>query len=376
MPDEKGNRPGGKLAKPRRWLAGLRAKRAELSIVYEALNSSTNGVLIADLQGRIVYVNPAFLSMFEYGGEMEIIGRSAGDLFVARDINQLADVKAAVDASDEETLEFSVQRRDETVFPVEVAASNVTDGEGDVVGRMALFVDITARKKMEEQLKHRERLAVLGQVAGGIVHELRNPLGWIKGSTYFLETALEEPDADVTKAIELLKRGVIKSEKIVDGLLSFVRPTSPERQKVCINDIVLKALSDMNLPENIRVVQNLDDSLPAILADPDQLGLVFDNIILNAAQAMPGGGVLTIESGISAGWVSVSFADTGVGISDENLDRIFEPLFTTKDEGVGLGLALIKMLVEGHGGRIEVESALGKGSVFAIHLPLGREEDF
>jgi signal transduction histidine kinase len=130
------------------------------------------------------------------------------------------------------------------------------------------------------------------------------------------------------------------------------------------------------LPENVQVVQNLRDSLPAISGDPHQLGLVFDNIILNAVQAMSKGGMLTIETGISAGWISVSFADTGVGISDENLDRIFEPLFTTKDEGIGLGLALIKMLIEGHGGRIEVESALGAGSVFTVCLPVKKDESF
>jgi signal transduction histidine kinase len=260
------------------------------------------------------------------------------------------------------------------VFLVEVSASSVTDGEGNIVGKMASFIDITARRELEERILRQERLAVLGQIAGGIVHDLRNPLGWIKGSTYFLETAIQEPDADVTKAVELLKRGVSKSEKIIDGLLSFVRPSSPKQQEVYVNDVAQKALSDMDLPENVQVVQNLRDSLPAISGDPHQLGLVFDNIILNAVQAMSKGGTLTIETGISAGWISVSFADTGVGIPDENLDRIFEPLFTTKDEGIGLGLALIKMLVEGHGGRIEVESALGAGSVFTVCLPEKKDE--
>jgi signal transduction histidine kinase len=185
-----------------------------------------------------------------------------------------------------------------------------------------------------------------------------------------VEAALEEPDADVTKAIALVKRGVSKSEKIVDGLLSFVRPTSPRQEHVDVNEMVRRTLSDAALPENVRVIHSLSDSLPALSADPDQLGLVFDNIVLNAVQAMPEGGTLTIETQASAGWVSISFTDTGVGIPSENLDRIFEPLFTTKSEGIGLGLALIKMLVEGHGGRIELESILGEGAVFTVYLPV------
>jgi PAS domain S-box-containing protein len=131
------------------WRSGdSEATRIELGMVYDALNSSVNGVLIADPQGQIVYVNPAFLRMFEYGGEMEVIGRNAGDLFVVRDVERLADVKTAVDAVEENTLELSVQRRDGSVFPVEVSASNVTDGEGKIAGRMASFADVSARKEI------------------------------------------------------------------------------------------------------------------------------------------------------------------------------------------------------------------------------------
>ena len=346
----------------------------EGDVALDALNSSVNGVLIADLHGRIVYVNPAFLAMFEYGSKTDVIGRNAGDLFVARDVRRLADVKAAIEASKGKTLEFTARRKDGTAFPVEVSASDVTSAEENVVGRMASFVDITDRKALEEQVMRQERLTVLGQLAGGIVHELRNPLGWIKGSTYFLDMALEEPDADVRKALELLKSGVIKSERIIESLLGFARSGSPKRRKVDVNQVIREALSTIDVPEDVEVVYRLEESMPAILADRDQLGLVFDNLALNAIQAMSEGGRLTITSCIADGSISISFADTGTGISQENLERIFEPLFTTKARGIGLGLALIKMLVEEHGGEIEVASEAGAGSVFTVQLPIEFQE--
>jgi len=130
------------------------------------------------------------------------------------------------------------------------------------------------------------------------------------------------------------------------------------------------------VPENVEVVSQLDGTLPIILADPDQLGQVFGNIILNAIQAMPEGGQLVMKSDVpSPEWVAVSFTDTGVGISEENLGKIFEPLFTTRTKGIGLGLAVTKTLVQGHGGTIEVQSEVGKGSTFTVRLPIcGKEK--
>jgi signal transduction histidine kinase len=136
------------------------------------------------------------------------------------------------------------------------------------------------------------------------------------------------------------------------------------------------------VPENVEVDERLDEALPVILADPDQLAQVFGNLIRNAIQAMPEGGRLTVEtsevsdspllSGVGPGvwWMAVSITDTGVGIPQENLDKLFEPLFTTKAKGIGLGLAVTKTLVEGHGGSIEVESEVGKGTTFTVRLPI------
>jgi len=269
-----------------------------------------------------------------------------------------------------------------------------------------LAIDITERKQAEEALKEyserleemgeertkelreaqerlirQEKLAVLGQLAGGVGHELRNPLGAIKNAAYFLNMVLEEPEPEVKETLDILEKEVRTSERIISSLLGFARPKPPIRRKVDINEVVQEALSRATVPENVEVVTQLDESLPIVLADPDQLTQVFGNIILIAIQAMPDGGQLIVKTSEVSGkpprsekWVAVSIADTGVGISEENLKKLFQPLFTTRAKGIGLGLALVKTLVEGHGGTIEVESEVGKGSTFTVSLPLRQQQ--
>jgi PAS domain S-box-containing protein len=286
------------------------------------------------------------------------------------------------------------------------------DEEGKIIGTFGLTRDITDRKRAEEALKEyserleemveertqelrdaqeqlvrREKLAVLGQMAGGVGHELRNPLGAISNAAYFLNMVLEEPEPEVKETLEILEKEVKTSETIISSLLDFARAKPPTRRKVDINEVVQEALSRIAVPENVEVVGQLDETLPIMLADPDQLGQVFGNIILNGIQAMPEGGQLVVRTSASPStplrtgsvepseapsteWVAVSIADTGVGIPEENLSKLFEPLFTTKAKGIGLGLALTKTLVEGHGGTIEVESQVGKGTTFRVRLPM------
>ena len=226
-------------------------------------------------------------------------------------------------------------------------------------------------QNVQEQLVRKGKLTVLGELAGGVAHELRNPLGAIKNAAYFLNTVLEEPEPEVKETLELLEKAVVRAEHIIRSLLGFASPKPPMRRKVDINDVIQKALSRTAVPENIEVVSQLGETLPAILADPYQLGQVLENIILNAIQAMPEGGQLVVTSEVpSSEWVTVSFTDTGVGIPAENLARLFEPLFTTKAMGIGLGLAIVKTLIEGHGGTIQVQSEVKKGSTFTVRLPI------
>jgi signal transduction histidine kinase len=225
---------------------------------------------------------------------------------------------------------------------------------------------------MEQELRRKENLKMMGMLAGGVGHELRNSLGAIKNASYFLNMILENPEPEVKETLEILENEVATSEKIISTLLDFARPKLPTKHKIPILEIINKTLSRVNIPKNIEVVNQLDEKSPMIVADPDQLGQIFNNLVINAVQAMPEGGQLTINSKINLNWVETSITDTGIGISKENMGKIFEPLFTTKAKGIGLGLAIIKTLVDGHRGTIQVQSQVGMGTTFTVKLPLGK----
>lgn len=230
-------------------------------------------------------------------------------------------------------------------------------------------------REAQERLVRQERLAVLGELAGGVGHELRNPLGAIKNAAYFLNMALQEPEPEVKETLEILEKEVATSERIISSLLDFARPKPPIRRKVDVNAVVQEALSRASVPEDVEVFTQLDEALPTILADAEQLAQIFTNIVLNAIQSMPEGGQLTVKSEVpDPGWVAVSFSDTGVGIPEKSLGKLFEPLFTTKAKGIGLGLAVSRALVESHQGNIDVQSEVGKGSTFTVRLPMRKAE--
>ena len=229
-----------------------------------------------------------------------------------------------------------------------------------------------AGKEMQEHMVRSQELAVLGKLARGMAHELCNPLGAIKNAAYFLNMGLEEPKSEVKDALEILERNIARCEKIISNLLAFSSKKPPTRRKVDVNETVREALSRITMGDNVEVESHLDEALPAIQADPDQLAQAFGNIILNAIQSMPEGGNLVVKTKVARpDWMAISFTDTGAGIPKDDLKKVFEPLFTTKAKGIGLGLPLGKSLVEGHGGTIEVKSTEGRGSTFTVKLPSG-----
>ncbi len=213
-------------------------------------------------------------------------------------------------------------------------------------------------RQLSRRVKELDRLAFLGQLAGGISHELRNPLGVIKNSVYYLRMVLPAEDK-VGRHLDILEREVDRASRIVTDLLDFARTAPP-------------CLERLPLADSISVTLKLAEDLPKLLVDHDQLGSVVSNLITNAAQAMPEGGALTIEAAAGGDSVWVAVADTGVAIAPGHLETICQPLCTTKAKGIGLGLALAKMLVEANGGVVTVESAPGRGSRFEVRFPVAQ----
>jgi len=221
-----------------------------------------------------------------------------------------------------------------------------------------------------EQLVRQEKLAILGQLAGGVGHELRNPLAAIKNGAVFLEMALDDPEPMVAETLNIINKEVASSEHIIGSLLDYARPKEPSRTSVDVNEVVSVAISRIDIPSWITLKTELNDNLPQIFADPQQLQQIFDNIIRNGVQAMPGGGDLTVSTTQpESGQVAIKIVDTGQGMSAETIDKLFEPLFTTKATGIGLGMAVTKSLVTANNGTIEVASELELGTTFTIQLP-------
>ena len=226
-----------------------------------------------------------------------------------------------------------------------------------------------------DRLLRAERLATVGKLGSGVAHELRNPLGVINNSAYYLKTRLGNVgDAKTLKHLEIIRREVDAANKIITDLMDFVRVSALHTALVDPNALVDRALERAVCSEHTRVQTALAEGLPRVSVDADKIEQVFLNLIQNADQAMVGGGELCISTAQRNGHVDFCFRDTGIGVPTDNLELIFEPLFSTKAKGIGLGLPLVKLLVEAHHGVVSVSSREGEGSVFTVSLPHSSEQ--
>lgn len=241
---------------------------------------------------------------------------------------------------------------------------------GGSVAIVGVHRDITETRNMKDKLIRSERLAAVGELASGVGHELRNPLNVIRNCVYLLHMTLaDKADEETLNTLKLLDKQIDISNRIVTDLLDFTRIKPPSLAKVDLNNLLKESLSWVEIPENVAVIANLNGNSPRIMADAEQVSRAFANIISNAVQAITGKGELRISTGIEDGLAWVKFEDTGCGIPEQNMPRIFEPLFTTKPKGIGLGLAITKRLVDQNSGIIEVKSQVAKGTTFTVRLP-------
>jgi signal transduction histidine kinase len=229
-------------------------------------------------------------------------------------------------------------------------------------------------KVSQERIVRSEKLATIGKLAGIVSHELRNPLGVIRNSIYFLNMRLGKGmDEKIKKHLDILREEIEISDKIITDILNFARVKTISKTDVNINDVVEEILLDVVVAKNIKVQTNLEKSLPKISIDTSQIKLVFSNIILNANQAMSTGGTLKIITTTADKFVAIHVSDTGCGVESQNMDKIFEPLFSTKAKGIGLGLSACSDIVGAHQGTIEVKSEVNKGTTFVVKLPISEK---
>lgn len=255
------------------------------------------------------------------------------------------------------------------IFQVTVAP--LTDNRGRVYQVAELAQDVTEHKLVEAELIHSGKMAVLGLMAAGIAHEVGNPLASISTRLQLLKE--EHGEAFLHESIRLLQEQIARIGRIVHSVSQVARPGKNEWARCNVSEIVTEALSMLSLHRQSKRCEIRADTaaeLPETMAVKDQLVQVVLNLGLNALEAMPDGGTLAIRTYRDGADICIELADTGVGMDEEVRAKLFEPFFTTKGSGLGLGLSIVHNIVDGHGGRIQVESQPGEGSTFTIRLPV------
>jgi len=389
------------------------------------IDAMIDGVTITDMQGRIIDFNRAATEQMGYE-EGESIGKTPAELFIVEKEHPrfFEAVKKLFSGKPIEASDYLVKHKNGIEFPLSVSLSLLRNTGGKPNAIVAICRDITERKRMEqeiqdkneqldaqneelrsaneelqateeelraaneelqtaneelretqEQLIRSEKLAAIGQLAGGVGHELRNPLGAIRNAVYYVKgkvakSELAQKEPRVMEFLGIMDDEIDSSNKIIGDLLGFSRVDKPSVSPTQIERVVEDALSRTPISENIELSKKLDTELPEVEADPDQIQQVLINMITNAVQAMPEGGKLTIGAREKGEFLELEIADTGGGIPAKAMGKIFDPLFTTRAKGIGLGLAVCKSIIDRHGGRIEVKSQVGKGTTFNIKLPL------
>jgi len=386
-------------------------KLRESEARYRAIvTSEPECVKLLAEDGTVLEMNPAGLAMVEADSRDQVEGKSAYLLVAPEYRSAFEEFTARIFRGEGDVMEFEIVGLKGARRWLESHAVPLRNVEGEVTALLAVTRDITERKRAEaalkeyserlaemvedrtrelrgaqEQLVRQEKLAVLGQLAGSVAHELRNPLGAISNAVYYLQMILSDADETIRDYLGMIAAEVHNSEKIISDLLDFSRIQPAMRQQVSVPDLIAGVLEKHPAPEKVEVVTHIPADLPPALVDGRQIGQVLGNLLTNAYQAMPEGGRLTISAEVSGDQspisnlqsldrdrspISIFVTDTGAGIPPEDLDKVFEPLFTTKARGIGLGLAISRNLVEANGGAIGVESEVGQGSTFTVRLPV------
>jgi PAS domain S-box-containing protein len=360
----------------------------QLKEAYDFINkiiqSSPNAIMATDMTGSILIWNRAAEETLGYKAA-EVIGKMSIDKIypegTARKVMQMLRSPDHGGVGKLKAYPMVYVRQDGTVVEGNLSAAIIYDANGKEIASVGSFVDLKERLEMEralrrtqEQLLQSEKLAAMGRLTSQIAHELNNPLYGIMNTLELLKTEVS-PQSKRRKVLEMALSETVRLSELLRKMLSFSRPDQEEKQAVDLNTVVdeILLLHEKQLQENdIKIKTSFAGELPPIMASKNQLRQVFLNLVANARDAMPDGGTLSVKTHSDKTNVKIEIGDTGVGIKEEHLKRIFDSFFTTKDsiKGVGLGLSVCYGFIKDLGGDIQVRSAVGTGTTFTITLPI------
>ncbi|MBW7982296.1 PAS/PAC sensor signal transduction histidine kinase [Enterobacillus tribolii] len=346
-----------------------RALREAKTLNELIIESAADGVISVDIDGRVTMINPAAEKITGYQRK-ELLGRPYAVVF--ENTNFHSPILDTLEHGIEQmALEVNYPGKNRTI-QISVSTSRIHNARGETIGALVIFSDLTEKKEVQHRIAQAERLAALGELMAGVAHEVRNPLTAISGFVQLLKDG--EEDARKREYTHIILNEVNSINKVIQQLLDFARPRCGRMQQVSLNQLITETLiliktggSEARIDFNVC----LEEGLPDIDADGEQLKQVLLNLLINAVQAIPCKGNITITTRRSGErHQEITIRDSGQGISEESISRIFDPFYTTKPSGTGLGLPICQRIIALHDGDIRLESRPGHGTTFIILLPV------
>jgi PAS domain S-box-containing protein len=365
------------------------AIESQQSYFQQLFESSPLGIAMLDTNDAILNANRAFEKMFAFSLE-DIRGHNINKLIVPESLTDEGN-QLSLQSQGGKTIQAQTKRKrkDGSLIDVSIVGYPIVI-EDKVVGVYGMYADMTEQKRLEDQLRQAQKLESLGRLAGGIAHDFNNILSIIIGRASLIESLPSDP-AVIKKNTDIITKAGLRAADLVKQMLTFARKADVLIEPLSLNDIVKEVtkLLGETFPKTIVITTNLEDDLPPIEADTTQVHQVLLNLCMNARDAMPSGGILTINTHREGGekiqtripratadeYIALTVADTGVGMNEETQRLIFEPFFTTKErgKGTGLGLALVFSIMESYNGFADVQSELRKGTTFRCYFPVPEE---
>ncbi len=352
------------------YLVEIAREKGFLETIFNAI---LEGVIVTDPKGRIIYLNRAACGFFGIEPETSL-GHPLGDVVRGIDWTELSGQHAEIINRDLEV--FYPDNRLLNFYVVPLLSDESEGDRQETVGRAIILRDITQTRRATQETIESERFSALTMLAAGVAHEIGNPLNSLDIHLQLMQRGLRKLPAksrsELEKSVSIARGEVARLDHIITQFLRAIRPQPLDLRPVSVNAIVEESLAFLSAEiqdRDVLVETELDKNLPLLDLDRDQIKQTFYNVSRNAFQAMKSGGILRIRTWADETHVNVAFADTGGGISPENISRIFEPYFTTKQDGNGLGLLIVRRIVRAHGGEVVIESAPGRGLTLTIRLP-------
>ncbi len=365
----------------------------------QLVSAAQEGIWALNSNYQSVFVNPRMAEMLGYT-ESEMVGKNLFEFLNKKCVDRAKRVFEQFKQGIKDHFDCELSRKNGSIIYVSIAVSVIKDDEGKPSGMLLMVSDITSRKVLEtkvdnyskhlksmvelrtvqlkdanDRLVKSERLAAIGELAGMVGHDLRNPLAGIKNATFFLKKkGATIPEVQSKEMLETIEKAIDHSDKIINDLLDYAREMHLELTKCVAHALVDEAIGMIKVPDRIQIINNVQGET-WIWVNADKMMRVFINLLKNAIDAIPEKGTLTITSCQTRDCVEIAFADTGTGIPEETLKKLFTPLFTTKAQGMGFGLAICKRIIEAHGGTINVKTGVNKGTTFTVTLPLKPKVD-